>query len=51
MTFDHQMHALNLLTRLNWEARVAASSGRPVATGETVAERVRELVDYLAVRR
>jgi hypothetical protein len=27
VTFDHQMHAINLLTRLNWEARAAASSG------------------------
>jgi hypothetical protein len=47
MTFDHQMHALNLLTRLNWEARVADSSGRPIAQDDAVAERVSELVDYL----
>ena len=24
LLFDHQMHAINLLTRLNWEARIAA---------------------------
>jgi hypothetical protein len=28
MVFDHQAHAVNLLTRLNWEARVAAHEGR-----------------------
>src|SRR5829696_1367171 len=27
LAFDHQMHAVNLLTRLNWEARVAAAAG------------------------
>lgn len=47
MTFDHQMHALNLLTRLNWEARVAAASGRTFATDTELAARVGELVDYL----
>ena len=25
LVFDHQMRAINLLTRLNWEARVAAA--------------------------
>ena len=24
LVFDHQMRAINLLTRLNWESRVAA---------------------------
>lgn len=28
MVFDHQGHAMNLLTRLGWEARVAAAEGR-----------------------
>ncbi len=27
MVFDHQTHAANLMTRLGWEARVAAASG------------------------
>jgi hypothetical protein len=27
LLFDHQMHAINLLTRLNWESRVAANGG------------------------
>jgi len=47
MTFDHQMHALNLLTRLNWEARVADASGGALATDTRLAARVGELVDYL----
>ena len=28
MVFDHQGHAINLLTRLGWETRVAAADGR-----------------------
>jgi hypothetical protein len=28
MVFDHQARAINLLTRLNWESRVAAHEGR-----------------------
>jgi hypothetical protein len=28
MVFDHQGHAMNLLTRLGWETRVAAAEGR-----------------------
>jgi hypothetical protein len=38
LVFDHQMHAINLLTRLNWESRV--SGGTPV-------QLVNELADYL----
>ena len=37
LIFDHQMHAANLLTRLNWDARIGA---------DTTAI-VRELADYL----
>jgi hypothetical protein len=40
MVFDHQMHAINLLTRLNWETRVAPNRAVPKAL-------VDELVDYL----
>jgi hypothetical protein len=44
MIFDHQMRAMNLLTRLNWEARVARHEERfDVTTGE-----LRQLVDSLA---
>lgn len=46
MLFDHQMHAMNLMTRLNWESRVAASEGRLDFTSGTVRELVDELTDY-----
>src|SRR5262249_36126554 len=40
LVFDHQMHAINLLTRLNWESRAGAA--------ETTLRRLeRELADYL----
>ncbi len=45
--FDHQTRALNLLTRLGWEARVAAHEGRPVLESPVIAALVVELVDYL----
>jgi len=38
MVFDHQMHMMNLITRVGWEARTG-SAARDVA--------VKELVDYL----
>lgn len=37
LVFDHQMHAINLLTRLNWEARIGAPIQRLID----------ELADYL----
>jgi hypothetical protein len=43
LVFDHQMHAINLLTRLNWESRIAPDDG----TG-TLADGVQRLVDELA---
>ena len=48
MVFDHQGHAMNLLTRLGWESRIAAADGRPdFSTGELRAL-ARETADYLA---
>jgi hypothetical protein len=47
MTFDHQMHGLNLITRLNWEARIAAAEGRPWTSEPAIVARVRELAEYL----
>ena len=44
--FDHQTRALNLLTRLAWEARVAAHEGTPLDS-PMVAGLVVDLVDYL----
>jgi hypothetical protein len=46
LAFDHQMHANNLLTRLNWEARVASSEGRAIATDTKVRRLISELADY-----
>ena len=43
MTFDHQSHAINLLTRLNWESR--ASGG--VSITPPLGRLVNELADYL----
>ena len=49
LAFDHQMHAMNLLTRLNWESRVAAErERRPRRRASAPRERARRL---LAVRR
>jgi len=38
LVFDHQAHAINLLTRLNWESRTG---------GDAVPRLVEELADYL----
>ena len=47
MMFDHQMHAMNLLTRLNWEARVAAAAAPLDVRTAAMRSRVDELADYL----
>ncbi len=44
MVFEHQAHMTNLLTYINWEARVAAAERRGDAT---VREAARHLVDYM----
>ncbi len=41
------MHAINLLTRLNWESRVAASSGHPIEQDAALRRLADELADYL----
>jgi hypothetical protein len=46
LVFDHQMHAINLLTKLNWESRVAAS-GEAGVVDSAVRPLVTELADYL----
>jgi hypothetical protein len=47
LVFEHQMHVMNLLTRMGWEARVAAyERGRP-ATSIPLDEAAKEVVDYL----
>jgi hypothetical protein len=55
MVFEHQMHGMNLLSRIGWEARVAAyqdeqhqESASPVEPPTIpVREAAREVVDYL----
>jgi len=42
MVFEHQMRAMNLITRLGWESRYAAYEKRPMAPGAAIA-----LADYL----
>lgn len=42
MVFEHQMHSMNLLTRLSWQARVALHEKRGVPK-----EAVEALVDYM----
>jgi hypothetical protein len=50
MVFDHQGHAINLLTRLGWEARVAAADGRLDFSKGELAEMARETAEYLALQ-
>ena len=47
LVFDHQMHAINLLTRLNWESRVASSDDDAGVSAGAVHRLVSELADYL----
>jgi hypothetical protein len=47
MAFDHQMHAINLITRLGWETRVARYGATDPDYHNRIAEAATELVDYL----
>jgi hypothetical protein len=47
LLFDHQMHAINLLTRLNWAFRVASARGHASVTDGALRPLVDELADYL----
>jgi hypothetical protein len=47
MVFQHQSHMTNLITRIGWEARIAAHDGRLDFAAAPMREVVRELVDYL----
>jgi hypothetical protein len=49
MVFDHQGHAMNLLTRLGWEARVAGADGRADFSSGDLGALVREVAEYLAL--
>ena len=45
--FDHQGHAINLLTRLGWETRIAAAEGRLDFSKGDLRAVLEETVDYL----
>jgi hypothetical protein len=47
LVFQHQAHMTNLITRVGWEARVAAHEGRGEIARGAVKDAVVELVDYL----
>jgi hypothetical protein len=47
LVFEHQMHAINLMTRVGWEARVARAESRLDLTTGPLLEAVNELADYL----
>jgi hypothetical protein len=46
LVFDHQGHAINLLTRLGWETRFAAAEGRLDFTKGDLGDILNEAVDY-----
>lgn len=47
LVFDHQGHAINLLTRLGWEARMAAAESRLELASSDLRTLVRETAEYL----
>ena len=47
MVLAHQTHMTNLLTRVGWEARVAATGAKPADAASRVQEAVNDLVDYM----
>ena len=47
MVFQHQSHMMNLITRIGWEARIAASEGPVDVTSGPLRDGINELVDYL----
>src|SRR5439155_5164348 len=47
MVFQHQAHMTNLITRVGWDARLAAYDHRVDLEGGPLRDAVNELVDYL----
>jgi len=47
MVFQHQVHMTNLITRVGWDARIAAYEHRADLASGPLREAVNELVDYL----
>lgn len=50
MVFDHQGRAINLLTRLGWETRIAAAGGAPDFSKGELRAVLDETVEYLVFR-
>jgi hypothetical protein len=50
MVFDHQGRAINLLTRLGWETRIAIADGAVDFTRGELRDVLNETVDYLLFR-
>ena len=46
MVFEHQMHAVNLLVRVGWDARVAQFAQTLDVTAGPLRDAIDELVDY-----
>ena len=47
LVFNHQVHMMNLLTRLGWEARVLSHDNESLASSRQWQAAVEEFVDYL----
>src|SRR6185295_14264142 len=47
MVFQHQVHMTNLITRVGWDARIAAHEHRLDLTTGPLRDGITELVDYL----
>ena len=47
MVFEHQMHAINLMTRVGWEIRVAQADNQLNLSAKPIADAVTELAEYL----
>ncbi len=47
MVFEHQMHAINLITRVGWEIRAAQADNRLDLAAGPLADAVNELAEYL----
>jgi hypothetical protein len=47
MVFDHQMHMMNLITRVGWDYRLAASLEANAVIEKQLRDDVAEFVDYL----
>jgi hypothetical protein len=47
MTLEHQVHMANLITRIGWDTRIAASEGKLDASREKLDSEIDEMVRYM----